>query len=343
MIIELKRVSAKSVEIYKDAVDVCNCYINPSKTRGCGYMYFSDEPGKDNPMSMIEDVSENSWNRAYPAFGDRIYISGKSRLPRELVRRSYKISLSPDNAVCTVIPRVREFQHTTAWIILMQSNGDVTLVDVSNRKRFDSLNDNDIERAVESVMSGMPDGTKVLRKGTGSVRVWMLPKVAEYVEILSSGNRRYVSDNLLPLKTDNKVNVATLELWRRLARDNFNMFEKSLINSDAKDYPLTLCVFIGNEVNWSRLSDVGRKFLESINVDYCFDTFKWRNRRISDEDWNLLQEWIMLNLGVGKDGGFVKNRSRYTSMMFLVKSEVAVAPIIIDSPTTLGKMIPKYY
>ena len=323
-------------------------YLRPSIARSCDHVFVVDYDC--SPISIIQRRSEDKFY--VPNFGDKVYISKKSKISRDLVRKAYDITLSKDNADWIVIPEVVEFDVRVVNLVIDLGDGELALVNINDTRKGLDYNDKSRLTLVLSDFgfNTLTESGNVLFMSKNAKTLYLIPKVEEYVDILSSSAARYISDAMLPLKPDAAVSIETLDIWRRLIKSDFDLFEKSLLNSDVRDYPFTLTLFMENEDHQRRyfsekplemlrqmgLMDRGQNDINTIRVS------DWnRNARIiSQKDWDMSQKWLMYNYGVDMTGGFSdKARNRYALKGELVRMRVAVAPIKIDHPMCLNDII----
>lgn len=351
MIAEFKKIEYWYYTITPGNIAKCSKYYFANKTtRSCDHIYIP-EYGED-PVNRIQVVSENTF--LTPNYGDKLYISKKSKISRDLVRKAYDITLSKEKADCVIIPDVPVFNKRYVNAIFDLNDGELALVYiVDSRKETDlnELGDSAIKLVLnDSGFDRLTEVDKILFISRGPRYAYFIPNVEEYVEILSGDDsKRYYSDALLPLKPDVTVSVETLDAWRRLMRNDFGLFEKSLLNSDARDYPFTVALFLFNESAGSRrLSDKPLEMLRQMGVladGACCtrqaNPSNWNTRQITVKDWDMAQKWLMYNFGVSENGGFIDkaNVNAYTvccGNYNLIRERTAVAPIRITHPMPLG-------
>lgn len=323
-------------------------YLRPSVVNPCEHVYVTDY--NSNAVGIIQQRSENSF--FLPNFGDKVYISKKSKISRDLVRKAYDITLSKDKADWIVIPEVTMLHKRVVNLVIDFGDGELALINIDDKRKGLDQNDKSGMRLVLSDcgFNSLLESENVLFASNEAKTLYLIPKVDEYVDILSSTSARYISDSLLPLKPDVTVSVETLDIWRRLIKTDFDLFEKSILNSDVRDYPFTLTLFLENEEHQRRYFSA--KPLEMLRqmgvmVRSCNDINTIRvsdwilsTKTISQKDWEMSQKWLMYNYGVDIAGGFSdKITNRYALHGELVRRRVAVAPIKIKHPMYLTEII----
>ena len=322
-------------------------YLRPNIVRSCEHVFVVDY--NRSPVTTIQRRSEGTF--FVPSFGDKVYISKKSKISRDLVRKAYDITLSKDKADWIVIPEVEEFNVRIVNLVLNLGNGELALVNINDtRKDLDNADKSWLTLVLSDCgFNTLLESENVLFASKEPKTLYLIPKVEEYVDILSSSSARYISDAILPLKPDVTVSVETLDIWRRLIKTDFDLFEKSILNSDARDYPFTLTLFLRYEEHQRRyfsekpltmLRQMGvmDKGTNDINTIMVSD---WTAKMISQKDWDMSQKWVMYNYGVPDSGGFTDrtNKPYYRAYLDLVRAKLAVAPIKIDHPMCLKEII----
>lgn len=138
-----------------------------------------------------------------------------------------------------------------------------------------------------------------------------------------------------------KINLDTLELWKSYT--STPILIQSICASNWQDYPVTLCVFLHEEVNigTSNVPQPFKLILEQIGYTST-STFKddLRDREIQPDDWNLLQSYIMRKLGVDANGGYISpSRFGYSNLPDIIRKKYLVAPKKISHPTLFENII----
>jgi len=315
-------------------VDRRDTYYTEREIRNSGHICVM--PNYCDPVDELKSRTD-LWGGIFHdkiELGKKIFISSKCRMPRDLARKSYQITLSKDKADYIVVPRVKKIPVRYANIIVKSATDNIYLITYNDLRMLESPGDSAIKLVLDDCLD---NSDVVLMSGSNARPVWFIPNIDEYVEILDGDQRNYVSDNKLPLIPDNKVSTQTLDMWRRMAASDFNMFEKSLINSDAGNYPLTTYIFLKVEGYFWSYSEQTKWFLRSIGIDVPrqMDLYEFNDRLVSVDDWKMLSDWLMFNFGVSESGGFADlSSSKYSNFADLFRRKLAVAPKKIDKPIT---------
>ena len=323
-------------------------HLRPSVVSPCEHVYVTDYDS--NAVAIIQQRSANGF--FCPTFGDKVYISKKSKISRDLVRKAYDITLSKDKADWIVIPEVTMFHKRIVNLVLDLGNDELALVNINDtRKGLDQDDKSGLKLVLSDCgFNSLLESGNVLFASNEARTLYLIPKIEEYVDILSSSPARYISDALLPLKPDVTVSIETLDIWRRLIKSDFEMFEKSILNSDVRDYPFTLTLFLETEYHKKRhFSDKPLEMLRQMGVmgrgyndinSIRVSNWALSNKTISQKDWEMSQKWLMYNYGVDMTGGFSdKVTNRYALHGELVRRRVAVAPIKINHPMCFTEII----
>lgn len=303
-------------------------------------LYYSKEPRVYYaPRGLIEDAvraNTQPWN-LNTIQGSKVFISPNSKISRDLVRKSYTITRKKDDADYIIIPYLNNKLFSSRYVdIIIEeiSSNTIFLVSINNRTHRE-LNKNDYERVISNFLSNqnIPVTDSECFYLESTFNVYFVPNIKEYEDILRGDNRNYVFDNWLIIDADNKVSVETLDLWNRMGND-ISMVESCILNSDAKEYPYTMCRFLNSNMNFKYAfwNEKMKYLLKSMGIYSCnkFDPI----RIISPKDWNMWQKWIMHCLGVDEKGGFTqKNIS--DDFRTEVRYKTAVIPTFIDNPMTV--------
>lgn len=144
--------------------------------------------------------------------------------------------------------------------------------------------------------------------------------------------RKYnpVLDTRLRIEATTEINPEMLQIWSK--ENDKNMLCKHIIGSEWQKYPCTIAAFI-QEFSLQYYGGEQMKYvLKSIDFEYYRynDGFK-PNQEIQPEDWNLLQDWIMMQNGLSPDGGFIVERDN--GINHLTRHAICFKPYRISEPT----------
>lgn len=286
-----------------------------------------------------------------------VYISQKSKIPRDLVRRTYKITLSPEKADLIVMPVLKEaFEMKYNYIAYDSVTKDAYIITFyrdyvhSEEKRCDAVEEANIKReALAKIMSGLPgtrfdDEINWLHDDGGLERkVFFISDYPEYHYILNNTypGKKYIFDTNLVLEGGTDISVETLDVWRRIPRTDSQLFEKSILSSNWNKYPFTLCVFLEEmRRGWG-----GQQFMYLLNAinyyEFDFSSTSYPNE-IQPDDWNMMQKYLLHKKDMSEEGGYDKDFNMedltYNSSDCLLRHRVVTRPFFIDKPMTLQKI-----
>ena len=331
--------------------NIVNFNIHPDKSVGVdvfGYQY--DKIRKKNPIIYFskDSISANSPKRLiaqytyYPYISSIIkdstlYFSSKCNVPRDLVRNSgYKITYTFDKADFIVIPEPKEeWYYQSNMVVRNIINDDVyicRLIGAYAETTYDAnflMNKLACKLDVERF-----DLEHFELPKFQTVHVWRTQDLPEYERILQGDNsKRYIYESNLPLVPANTLSVETLDLWRRLAKSDDNLLDKSILNSDAREYPFTMYMFLyyDKAMEYVGMTQKRSWLMESMGIKNKFPS----NVLIEPKDLNLIQDYIMYISGASENGGYITPQ-KYNELPYqyqkIIRSKFAIAPIRAKNP-----------
>ena len=281
-----------------------------------------------------KDIADS---QTYPT----LFVDPASKISRDVLRNGgFKITYTAGNAGCVVIPKPGETPNLTCRFAALK-NDTLYLFSVRRRHGYSNLDDpwtaDEFEACREAVRStlGFNDDSEIIydwKKAMKELTFWFLKKCETFREILTQPRiwtRKYCFDTNIDLRGNfTDITPESLMVWSKI-NDN-RMLEKAILNSNWQKYPMTVCVFLQREKNSCRygFSQAGKVMLDAINFDVLDRARTLGDQSIDPEDWNLLQSYIMLRVGLDEKGGFIKE-GIYPYDDF-VRKRVAVAPLKSD-------------
>lgn len=284
-----------------------------------------------------------------------VYISQKSKIPRDLVRRTYKITMSPKKADLVVIPALQnEYNITYNYLARDTVTQDLYIVSFirayvhTEESRCDSVEEANIKReALAKIMRGLP-GTRfedeiewLYDDGGLDKKLFFVSNISEYSDLLNNTypGRRYIFDSQLVLTGGAEISVETLDVWNRIPPDEMNLFEKAILSSDWKKYPYTMCAFINNKCPYYSTGGQFGWLLKTI--DYFSYTRSEDNREIQPEDWNMLQKYILHKYDLGENGGYGPRSDEpcFYDLKSMLRHRTVFKPFYIDKPMKLKNIL----
>ena len=305
-----------------------------------------------NPRNLIglKDSSRLCW----PKTGKTLYVCKESHVPRALLRNSdYKITINRDNADFVVIPAPTEEEVSTRVFniaYLVQNSGKLNMLYYFTLNYpwghdEDKANPEDVTKIKEEIKRRIPTGEDETSQFFGKDELELqtmhfFKDVQEYEDILTdaiydseTGRPRYkiVLDTELNIDSTNEITPEMLVIWSKM-NDDKNILAKHIIGSNWQKYPCTIAVLL-NDMNIMFYGGEQMKYvMKSIDYDYYKynGTFK-PNQLIQPEDWNMLQEYVMLKAGMKPEGGFKVQRG--SGLGKFVHYAECVKPCKITEPT----------
>lgn len=345
-IIKYSGVQFVNLTIYEDNnirinVDV---YV-PVNRKRLPFVYFDPDRVNDSPRAIISSLAYKPYF-ANLVYNKTLFISPESKLSRDLVRNSgYTITYSKDKADYVVIPKPNSnaYQYYTNLLILDTITNKLYVCSVNNLSYSHHYDKDYIIKKIIDRLDIDPGNMNSLEYESNdnvytSFSIWFFSAAEEHIELLMNPKKssKYILDCNLPLTPANKLSVETLDLWRRLAVSDDNLFEKSILNSDAREYPFTMYNFLyfDNELRYKSKPNKIRWLMESMGIKEDWPGYK----QIEPKDLNLLQDYISYLLGVEGKSGYVSSQ-QYNNLPYqyqkLLMTRFAVAPVRINEPMSL--------
>ena len=140
----------------------------------------------------------------------------------------------------------------------------------------------------------------------------------------------------VPLAGSTKITPENLLLWSKIP--DRNLLEKTLLSSDWQKYPVTVCVFLAQEkASFARqFSPSGKVMLRAIHFD-LMDRYRGSlgGQIVDPDDWNMLQDYITLRLGLMEKTGYVRSLENYADF---IRHRQAVAQWRLSGPKTFDNI-----
>lgn len=304
-------------------------------------IYISDDT--DDPYQIV-------YNKTYAYIHPQpsvhnLYIDKKARISRDLLRNSgYKLVRDEDKANFTVIPyydknRFHQLMNFTFGFIC-DGNAYTYRLDSKINNGSDKLSQEEADILVDDVCAKYNNPELFYNIGSMDCVLCGIPICVSYVNILENRNNNhyYIFDTAINYVNSVDINIETLEIWSRC--NDVNLLEKQIINSNWRDYPCTLAYVLNScnsHVRFSTNANM-RMILDTIHFD---DAYKRRYHKyiITADDWNMLQKWIMHQLGVSEKGGYV-TKDEFDNINYrfdnILRSRIAVIPTYVNYDSTFG-------
>lgn len=260
-----------------------------------------------DPFQGINEKVRSSFaikDRSHPLF-----ITPECQMSRDVIRNSgYKITIDRDKADYVVIPYKHVFEKYECDGFARKENDIYIFHNKDLALYAESTNTTVIREALGKY--GFTD--IVLACELASHAVYMIPNFPVYKEILDRKcpDTRYIFENKLDLVPGIQMSIETLNVWKNVT-DN-SMRAKLLLNADWQHYPVTIMYFC-HKYWYSTLYYVtGNAKVASMfqnldwNIENSIDYNLFHRRLIQPEDWNMLTKFVLSELNLPENGGFIK-------------------------------------
>ena len=304
-----------------------------------------------NDWDLVSMLAQDTENPTISP-GSTIYVASECKTGRDTFRNSgYSITRSPDKADAIVVPDVnaKSFYSVTGLSLVAYDpeKDELHLYSVSKPGYLVSqLTDTDLVSLRKYVRD---KGFEPLEVNREKITVWFIPKCDEIRDILEKRiipNKPYIQESKVPIKASTQISPETLMFWENI--DDPNLLTRTICTSDWMDYPVTLYVFLvyfkqaqNSSTNWYGYANNDfRRILKSIgyegyvNMDWALNA----ERMISPKDYEMLQSYLMMHLGLDENGGFISSSAFakiHKCLRPFLRQRVAVKPMTIPAKMRL--------
>lgn len=277
-----------------------------------------------------------------PAPGDKVFLSSESKIPRDLVRNTgYQIVRDKNTASFVIMPEPEKPEPYKAFLFYKTYDNDfyiISLYDTSGGA-ITEVNSDLATECELGMRAKYGDGQ--MYKYQVQHKCYFYRNVPEHLEILGGvhpWNCMFDTELILTPSTD--ITPENLAMLAKLPSKEQAL--KLIMSSDFKKYPLTMCLFLKNDLSIS----YGYKYGDQVNwmmkcIEYNEfeekDSFK---KPVTPEDFKMLQDWILYKLNI-KDSGIVSTElvdeldSGYNDFLL---SKTAVKRVDISQPISLDSI-----
>ena len=276
-----------------------------------------------------------------------IFVAPECATSRDLIRNSgYKITHDKSKTNCVVVP---SFDNTPVKTFLFNTasynEGEKTLTLWTFSENRD-LYDMDKLFADFVELMRLKGETVYGDCIYGRRECCLLNPCDDYIDMINDTvpqGRWYIFEQNLLLKTSNEITVENLEIWNKLPYKS-NLLEQMLINSNWRDYPATIAVFLTRFPSTSSIFYSTNRNTKMMLSEIKFDKYTYasdilKGRVIQPKDWNMLQDWLLHQLSLSENGGVVIDNNTTVgehSWSFygekLLRHRIVAAPLRIDAP-----------
>ena len=294
-------------------------------------------------QTLVSDIPEHH-------AGVTLYIAPESKISRDVLRNdAYTITYDKAKSDYRVLPAIARHPDKQKCQILFVVKDQLHLCNVE-RTVGNMINDSNgynsvaaTATEVETVLSYLENTYAVNRvdmmyrkdNPLYKMNAWFISVCADTEYYLTRNCRlseKFCFDTDVPLHGTTKITPENLLLWSKY--QDKNLLEKSLLNSDWKKYPATVCIFLAKEKsNMAHVfSPAGKVMMKAIHFDLMDRYYgSLGGQVIQPDDWNMLQDYIMLKFGLPDKRGFVQDLGPYEDF---IKHRNAVAQLRIAYPMT---------
>lgn len=304
-------------------------------------------------LNAQERINRYCSGRSFGMRNTKIFVDPNVKTPRDIFRNSgYMITRDPLIASWYVIPALSDRQIT--WFMY----DFIAYDNATNTLYLFDIADGDINR--DRMTDSRIDEVKMEKlkdwaKGNGW-QTWqntitkkqccdILPPFEIYKEILSTPNGKprrypYVSEANIPLDFPVDINVDTLDIWSRMRLSDASIFRKALINSNWREYPVTVLYFLMKECDFSEYlrNNAEQAFIDILkqvgyNRDYTIEALL-ENVIVQPKDWNMLQDYLVHKYELPETGGYLSDTHFSYNTGAWLRKRVLAKPLKIDKPTS---------
>lgn len=313
--------------------DITKWGIRSSKTNSNKMIVFDLDSYWFNPWNTLSYTGI----RARADVGKKVFVDPSCHIRRDLVRRNFKITRDKDSADYILFPDTPpDPKYGTSQVVVY--GPDETFVSVEIKSPI--INDEMWNMLLMTLTANYGSGSLLYTNRNSPFTYWFLPYYEIYIDILTEKDcdkrRKYLNEYKIPYG-EVKLTPEALMMWRNIK--NSSMLASEIKQTDWRNYPFTLSCFLiieadkynvmhhtMNEIRYS----LPVNFTDAYNRrgNYSFADFD--NKYIAPEDWNLMQEYLLMRLGVSKDGGFVSIPPDFPyEYRQLLRQRLAVAPLYL--------------
>lgn len=289
-------------------------------------------------------------SQADAANGMKLYISSDCKTSRDLFRNSgYKLVRDKDNADMIVVPAFRNSdyypRYTYELAMFDPDKGELTLFSVYRnegvRKALNHYSEDDLQRVKDYLKSFYGNNCEVIGDSFEENDCYIIPHYKEHVAMLENTKfpSKYVRETGVWLDCPTTISPETLRIWK--SSNDEEVVAKAICTSNWQDYPVTLCAFLYDKSNI--IGHGGNNFrlvLQQIGYKSGYGLYDMiRDREVSPEDWNMLQKYMMMLMGMPEEGGILPkgaiNKLPYKYKDIFLRRAVVVKPLYIKNPVTV--------
>jgi len=291
-------------------------------------------------------AAEDNSSAVWPKTGKKLWICKESRIPRALLRNSdYKITIDKENADYIVVPELTDdevSQRVDDLIYIRTNSVGTSLFYLTFNRGYEYQNSKEktdeilpkIEAALKEKFCIFEDEDvlELIHHPEYDMTTVYFVKNTPEIEQILTGNmvKDYIVDTRIRITAPTEMTAEALQIWSKM-EDGREMMAKAVIASDWQNHPVTTCVFL-NAYNLRYYGGEQLRYVQKC-VNYAYyernSTFP-AELIVQPEDWNLLQDWLMLRAGMGPEGGFKVQRGEGDTKF--IRYAECIKPLHISEP-----------
>lgn len=294
-------------------------------------------------FKSIREIMENRC-RSYVWCGSSLYISSDVKMPRDVIRKSYAIKREPEKAEYTIIPYLeRNLTHFEYDVAFFDESANSLYLYTVERHGTDTVEVSPERK--DAIMKAFPSRV-CLSDDVTPQHVQLVPICQEYFDLIRKTypDRKYVFEDKIEIENPPaKFSVENLLLWEKI--EESNLLRKTILNSDWRDYPITLCAFLiaSDHKYINQCNDLAFKnVMRQIRYDSSFSLIDLiKGTDVTPKDWNLLQEYVLAKCGIREDKGFVDADTYRAAgdLRVLLPKKIAVKAMKINEPMLTDNLV----
>jgi len=273
----------------------------------------------------------------------KIFVASDVKVPRELYRKNgYEIKRDPDDADVTILPylekRLPRFEYDVAVYEPERKRLSLLALPREDGKMLELS-----QAQIDAITTRF--GGALVSADFGPHYAFMLPKCQEYFDLIQNTypTRKYMFEDDFDLE-DVPVTISpeTLLLWEKI--DSSNLLRKTILNSDWRDYPVTLCAFL--RLNFRSINSCNDVAFKNVCRQIRYDSDMSvvdlvRGTTVEPKDWNMLQSYILKKMGVDGDKAFVSFDSYMNAkdLRRFLPRKIAVSALTISQPIATDNLL----
>lgn len=277
----------------------------------------------------------------------RLYICPECSIPRDLLRNSgYSITLSRNSADAVVVPDFWENTARLYFNVAAEQNGSLFLFTIARKYDYYSkgIPENITFDTVKTFLAER--GFSILGDCIGKdMTCDVVPHVNIYNDLIADPHLwlKCVTESNVERKPTIVICPDTLNIWLHMT--DYAMMEQSIIGSDWGEYPTTLCLMLFLKTGiYNAKTEKFRNLLRQIGyIETSSVMGLVKGRIIQPKDWNMMQDFMAMRLGIDSSGGYLPLSSmrKLDVFQYLLRTAIAVKPKHIDRPMTFENIFPQ--